>query len=142
MSVRRFVGALLVLLSMGVASSMPIRLEAQTRAKTALSVRRNSQRLPARWQGAPPRDRWFGRDKFRHAGSAAAIQIMGFGLLRLVGASRRASFAGASVVTVGASIGKEIRDARGGGDPSARDLVWDAVGLGLGSAVVAAFDPP
>ena len=141
MNVQRGFGLLLVVW-MVLASLAPAPLAAQVRVKAALSARQSPTISPARRQSAPPRDRWFARDKVRHAGSTAAIQIMGIGLLRLAGASRGASIIGASIVTLGASVGKEIHDAKGGGDPSARDLVWDLVGLGLGSAAVAVADPP
>jgi putative lipoprotein len=90
----------------------------------------------SRLPGVPvPADEWFGEDKIRHLGSSAAIQLMGFGLLRLAGAPKRASHIGATLVTAAAGIGKEVRDARGGGTASARDLVWDGLGLLAGTGL-------
>lgn len=80
-------------------------------------------------------DRWFGRDKARHFGTSTAIQLMGYGALRLLGAERTGAMLGAAVVTAAAGIGKEVYDARNGGDPSVRDVVWDAAGLGAGIAL-------
>ena len=107
--------------------------EAQSRAPAGLGFERFRRMDP---REAPlPRDRWFGEDKLRHAGSSAAIQVMGFGLLRLCGASTRASLVGATLVSAAAGIGKEVRDARRGGSASARDLVWDGIGILAGSGL-------
>ncbi len=91
---------------------------------------------------APASDRWFGADKLRHAGACTVIQLMGYGLPRIIGAGPTAAFVGASAVTVAAAIGKEVWDARRGGRLSGRDLVWDGVGLVLGSGLARFADPP
>lgn len=41
---------------------------------------------------------------------------------------------------VAAGVGKELYDAAGGGDPSARDLAWDALGVVTGALVAYAID--
>ena len=87
-------------------------------------------------------DRWFARDKARHFGASAAIQLMGYGLLHIAGMSRSQSMLGATLVTASAGIGKELWDRGGRGTPSGRDLVWDAVGLLTGSGLVRIGDPP
>lgn len=107
--------------------------DAQARRPAGVRSHRTRQSGP-RMQPVPP-DSWFGEDKVRHAGASAAIQLMGFGLLRLSGASARASLVGATVVTAAAGIGKELRDARGNGTPSARDLVWDGIGILAGTGL-------
>lgn len=93
--------------------------------------------------GAPPRarDAWFGRDKVRHFGSSAAIQLMGYGGLRASGASRRGSVVTASVLTLSAGVGKELWDARRGRQPSWRDLTWDVAGLVAGTGLAHIGDP-
>ncbi len=88
-----------------------------------------------------PRDAWFGRDKVRHFGTSTSIQLMGYGGARLGGASRHDGTVIASVVTLGAGIGKELWDARRGRQASWRDLVWDAAGLVAGTGLARMGDP-
>jgi uncharacterized protein YfiM (DUF2279 family) len=123
-----------ILLPIAAASGMTATaLQAQALAPAAIRSIRPHTLPPAR-SPAPP-DAWFAEDKLRHMGASAAIQLMGFGLLRIAGASKRASLACATVVTAAAGIGKELRDARTGGDPSVRDLVWDGVGILAGTGL-------
>ena len=89
-----------------------------------------------------PPDRWFARDKVRHFGSSAAIQLMGYGILTIVGVHRTQALIGAALVTASAGIGKEVWDGQGHGTASARDLVWDGLGLVAGSGLVRIADPP
>ncbi len=89
-----------------------------------------------------PSDPWFGRDKARHFGASAAIQLMGYGILHIAGLSRTQSMLGAALVTASAGIGKELWDRGGRGTPSRRDLVWDAAGLLTGSGLAQIADPP
>jgi uncharacterized protein YfiM (DUF2279 family) len=81
-------------------------------------------------------DRWFSADKLEHFLSAAFVQSLAYGSLRGVGASHGAAMAGASVTTAVVGVGKEIHDARTGGDPSLRDLAWDAAGAGTMSVLL------
>ena len=81
-------------------------------------------------------DKWFSSDKVKHFFMAAFVQSGAFGGLRLAGAERSASLIGASIVSSGFSIGKEIRDSRSGGTASGKDLVWDAAGIIAASAVL------
>jgi uncharacterized protein YfiM (DUF2279 family) len=81
-------------------------------------------------------DRWFSADKAKHFFLAAFVQSMTYTSLRTVGLGPDASLAGASAASVGVSIGKELRDRRGGGAVSAKDLVWDAAGIGGASVLL------
>lgn len=81
-------------------------------------------------------DPWFSADKVKHFFGAAFVQSMSYGTLRATGASHGASLTGATAATALVSIGKEVHDARGGGDPSARDLAWDAAGAGAASLLL------
>ncbi len=90
----------------------------------------------------PTADQWFGRDKVRHLGSSTAIQLMGYGGLRVGGASRHTGLVGASLVTFAAGIGKELWDARRGRVASWRDIAWDGVGLLVGTGLARIGDPP
>lgn len=76
----------------------------------------------------PGGDRWFSQDKAKHFFMAAFVQSGSFSLLRSTGLRWSTSIAGATGTTAIVGIGKEIRDARTGGDASVKDLVWDAAG--------------
>jgi uncharacterized protein YfiM (DUF2279 family) len=82
-------------------------------------------------------DRWFARDKAQHFFMAAFIQTTAFGSLRAAGLSRNASLAGATVATSAVSVGKELWDRTHHGDPSFKDLTWDAAGMAAATALVA-----
>lgn len=84
----------------------------------------------------PGGDRWFSADKAKHFFMAAFVQSATYSSLRAVGLGSDASLAGASTVSVGVSIGKEVHDRRQGGLFSAKDLVWDGAGILAASALV------
>ena len=87
---------------------------------------------PVRFTGDP----WFGADKLKHFFTAAAVQTLGYGGLRAVGMSHAPALGGAWVLSAGASIGKEVHDARGYGLFSLKDLTWDAAGAGTAAILV------
>jgi uncharacterized protein YfiM (DUF2279 family) len=76
----------------------------------------------------PGGDRWFSPDKAKHFFMAAFVQSASFSAFRSTGLRWNGSIAGASAVTAIVSVGKEVRDARTGGDASVKDLAWDAGG--------------
>lgn len=76
----------------------------------------------------PGGDRWFSADKAKHFFTAAFVQSASFSALRSTGVRWTGSIAAASAVTGAVSIGKEVYDARSGGDASVKDLLWDAGG--------------
>lgn len=84
-------------------------------------------------QGAPgaagAADSWFGVDKAKHFFTSMFVQTAAFSALRTTGMSRQSSLIGATVVTAGIGVGKELYDRKYGGDPSARDLVADGAGI-------------
>lgn len=82
-------------------------------------------------------DRWFARDKAQHFFMAAFIQATAFGALRAAGLTRNASLAGATAATSAASVGKELWDRTHRGDPSVKDLTWDAAGMAAATLLVA-----
>lgn len=84
----------------------------------------------------PAGDRWFAADKAKHFFMAAFIQSASFSALRAAGATRGQSLAGATAVTAALSVGKELYDRRSGGDPSWKDLTWDAAGLLVASSML------
>ena len=100
-----------------VAQPQPLAIHVQSR------LNRESFNLSVR----PPNDRWFGPDKFKHLAFSYMITVSSFGAARLV-ADHDASITVAAVAGIAAGIGKEIYDRKTQG-PSARDLVWDAIGV-------------
>jgi len=89
----------------------------------------------------PRGDSWFAADKARHFFTATFVQSASYGGLRFLGVGRTGSLAGATVITAGLSIGKELRDARGAGTASGKDLVWDAAGIIAASALLNGTQP-
>lgn len=83
----------------------------------------------------PGGDRWFSPDKAKHFFMAAFVQSASFSALRSTGLRWKGSIAGASAVTAAVSVGKEVHDARTGGDASVKDLIWD-VGAAAGATVL------
>ena len=84
-----------------------------------------------------PDDGWFSADKVKHFLTSAFVQSLAYGSLRGVGASHGAALVGATITTAAVGVGKEVYDARTGGDPSGRDLAWDAAGAGAVSLLLA-----
>jgi putative lipoprotein len=82
-------------------------------------------------------DGWLSADKLQHFFTSAFVQSISYGTLRGVGAGHGAALAGASVATATVGVGKELYDARHRGDPSIRDLAWDAAGAGAVSLLLA-----
>jgi uncharacterized protein YfiM (DUF2279 family) len=89
----------------------------------------------------PRGDKWFGSDKAKHFFTAAFVQSASYGGLRFLGVDRSGSLAGASVLSAGLSIGKEIHDGRTGGMRSGKDLTWDAAGIIAASALLHGAEP-
>ncbi|MCC6647832.1 MAG: hypothetical protein IT374_19975 [Polyangiaceae bacterium] len=85
-------------------------------------------------------DEWLGRDKRLHFGASAVVAAGGYGAASVWTTSRgaRALAGGGLALAVGAA--KEGWDAAGRGDPSWRDLAWDAAGAAVGVAVAWAID--
>ena len=81
-------------------------------------------------------DSWFSADKLQHFLSAAFVQSLAYGSLRGAGASHGRAMVGASVTTAAVAVGKEVYDSRTKGDPSVRDLGWDAAGAGAMSVLL------
>ena len=84
----------------------------------------------------PAGDSWFGVDKVKHFFMGAFVQSVAYSAIRASGGSHTASLAGATGVTAGVSVAKELWDAHSGGTPSVRDLVWDAAGAGTATVLL------
>jgi putative lipoprotein len=89
------------------------------------------------FSSARPDDGWLSADKVKHFLTSAFVQSLAYGSLRGVGVSHGAALAGATITTAAVGVGKELYDARTGGDPSVRDLAWDAAGAGAASLLLA-----
>ena len=81
-------------------------------------------------------DRWLAPDKVKHFFTAGFVQSVAFASLRSVRVGQGAALLGASAITAGVSVGKEIWDAHGHGTPSARDLTWDVAGAGAATLLL------
>lgn len=94
------------------------------------------------WSREPPDpDPWFGPDKALHFGASAAIAGAGYGISApFFEHSRLPPLLIGGGVGVLAGVGKELYDATGRGDPSAKDLVWDGLGITAGLLVAVGVD--
>lgn len=88
--------------------------------------------VPDGLAAAPPDDHWFAEDKARHATLSFAATPFAYGTARLAGVGHDESVLAAAGFAVAAGIWKEIRDERIGRGWSAKDLVWDAIGVAAG----------
>ena len=81
-------------------------------------------------------DPWFGVDKVKHFFMTAFVQSVSYSTLRLTNADHQSSMVGATAVSAGFGIGKELFDRRRGGVFSTRDLLWDAAGATSAAALL------
>jgi uncharacterized protein YfiM (DUF2279 family) len=82
-------------------------------------------------------DRWFAQDKLLHFTASFGGFNLAYGALRTAQLGRAPAMVGAAAVAGAAGLWKEWRDRRRGGPFSARDLVWDGLGIVAGLAVAA-----
>jgi putative lipoprotein len=85
-------------------------------------------------------DAWLGPDKAEHFGVSAAIGAGSYALVRPIAFEPPKARLFAFGVAVGVGAAKEGWDALGHGDPSWKDLGWDAAGALVGVAVAWAID--
>ena len=85
-------------------------------------------------------DPWWGRDKALHFSVSAAISVGSYAVAIPLWEppSVRAVFAAS--IGLGVGIAKELFDATGAGDPSWRDLAWDAIGVATGTLLMWVLD--
>ena len=88
----------------------------------------------------PPPDPWFAPDKALHFTATTLISGTGYGLSALATDKRwlRAVIGFGSAVAIGAA--KETRDALGYGDPSWKDMTWNAIGAATGMLIAWGID--
>ncbi len=88
-------------------------------------------------QTAVARDSWFGIDKIKHFFMSAFIESVTYSALQAAHVNRRPALAGAIGVSAAFGVGREIHDKRTPGNRfSYRDLTWDALGIGVGAAML------
>ena len=85
-------------------------------------------------------DPWWGRDKALHLGVSSGIAGVTYGIAALLGASRPRAAILSGSVAFGLGIGKEGADLLGLGDPSWKDLTWDAIGTTSGVGIALLLD--
>lgn len=106
---------------------------------TRLRARRRSARLlvavllcvatAARAQSV---DDWFGADKALHFSVSALLAGTGYAVAAPFTERAGVRLGVGAGFALSLGIAKEIADATGTGDPSWRDLTWDALGTGVG----------
>lgn len=92
---------------------------------------------PARADQADP---WWGPDKKLHYGLSAGIAAGAYGGAALLYSDRAPRLLWGGGIALAAGIGKEAYDLTGRGDPSWRDLTWDAAGVATGLGVALLID--
>jgi len=76
-------------------------------------------------------DDWLGRDKALHFGASFALAGAGYAGGAALSREPVVRLGVGATVAMGAGIAKEMAD-RSGGDPSLKDLTWDALGTATG----------
>ena len=94
---------------------------------------------PARAQ-APEPDPWFGPDKALHFGASAGLAVAGYAASALVLEQEPHRLIAGGAFAFGLGIAKELWDLSGHGDPSWKDLTWDAIGTATGLGIAWAID--
>ncbi len=87
---------------------------------------------PARPQTPDP---WFAEDKLKHFLLSYAVTSIGYAAARTAGLTHHPAMVAGAAAAAAAGIWKEAHDRATGGDVSARDLTWDAVGIAVGGVL-------
>jgi uncharacterized protein YfiM (DUF2279 family) len=82
-------------------------------------------------------DQWFSADKVQHFFIGTFVQSASYGVLRAARVDKTPAFAAASAFSATVAIGKELRDRKGRGDPSAKDAIWTLAGAAAISPALA-----
>ncbi|MBV9773277.1 MAG: hypothetical protein JO040_04970, partial [Gemmatimonadetes bacterium] len=85
---------------------------------------------------APPRDKWVAEDKWKHFFTSFVATSLAASAARATGLSPQGSALVGAGAGGAAGVWKELHDRTDPkGDPSFKDLVWDAAGVGAGAFV-------
>ncbi len=85
-------------------------------------------------------DPWWGKDKALHFGVSAGLASGGYAVGAAAFDARWKAIALGGGVAAAAGIAKETADLAGFGDPSWKDLAWDAIGIVTGLALAWSVD--
>jgi uncharacterized protein YfiM (DUF2279 family) len=85
----------------------------------------------------PPRAKWFGPDRVKHFFLSFFVQSASYSLARTANVDHRAALFVASGVTAAAAVSKEMWDRKRGSGFDKVDLMWDALGAGAATALLA-----
>ena len=89
--------------------------------------------------GSGPRPagaRWFGPDRIKHFFLSFFVQSTSYSVARAANVGRGPAIIAASGVTAAAAVSKELWDRKRGTGFDAGDLVWDALGAGVATALL------
>lgn len=92
----------------------------------------------ARAQSDP--DPWWAPDKALHLSASAVLASGGYVGAAALGADRPTRLLAGGVFALTLGVVKELADLAGLGQPSFKDLAWDAIGTALGLVVTWAVD--
>jgi putative lipoprotein len=81
---------------------------------------------------AAAQDAWLGRDKALHFGATFALAGIGYAGGAALSREPVVRLGVGATLAMGAGIAKEMADRSGHGDPSLKDLTWDALGTATG----------
>jgi putative lipoprotein len=85
-------------------------------------------------------DPWLGRDKALHFAASSTVAAGGYAVGAAVFDARGHALIFGGALATAAGIGKELLDLAGLGDPSWKDLAWDAIGTTTGLAIAWGMD--
>ncbi len=91
-------------------------------------------------RAAADSDPWFGRDKKLHFAATFTLAVGGYTGAALFSPSPVVRAASGATLAMSVGVAKEVYDRYGGGDPSWRDLTWDAIGTATGVVTAWFFD--
>jgi putative lipoprotein len=80
---------------------------------------------------AAAKDEWLGRDKALHFSATFVLASAGYAGGAALSTEPVVRLGTGAMLAMGAGIAKEMSD-RSGGDPSLKDLSWDAIGTATG----------
>jgi len=81
---------------------------------------------------ATAQDDWLGRDKALHFGATFVLAGAGYAGGAALSREPVVRLGTGATLAMGAGIAKEVYDRYSGGDPSLKDLTWDAIGTATG----------
>jgi uncharacterized protein YfiM (DUF2279 family) len=80
-------------------------------------------------------DDWLGPDKALHFGAGAGLATAGYVASAALVKDEVVRLGCGGFLALAAGLAKEMRDRTSGGDPSLKDVAWDAIGAATGLVV-------